>query len=321
MFGNYAENGSYLGIPLVAFLAYVGIRFWRSRWIRFASAMVLATFVLSLGSPLQVNGFTTVVRLPDALLARLPLLNQIIPSRIALFTTVFVSVMAALGIDQIRSATRANRASTRPRHGHGGQSRSSGPIHVGVALLAVVAILATLIPRWPNTTVSTAIPTYFTSNAVNRIPPGTVALTYPYPAPLFAQPMVWQSVTGMRFSLIGGYLLVPTGSGTLTLFPSELAPLDVQRFFINEAGGIALDRSPVVPDDRALVGDVRHFIVRYGVGVIIVDRKTRNAVTVEALIRRTLEMPPVVDGGTDAWYQVQKAPGISGSDHPEPATG
>ena len=101
----------------------------------------------------------------------------------------------------------------------------------------------------------------------------------------------------------------------------ELAPQNVQRFFINEAGGIALDRSPVVPDDRALVGDVRHFIVRYGVGVIIVDRKTRNAVTVEALIRRTLEMPPVVDGGTDAWYQVQKAPGIIGSDHPEPATG
>ncbi len=294
-----SENGAYLGVPLLLILAWLVVRFRHLPWIRFAAAMAVVAFVLSLGSPLSVDGHSTGIPLPEGVLGRLPLVDQTVPSRITLLCWLFVAVVVALGID----ALRASPTTDHDRVGRPVQWAVLG----GVGVLAV----ASLLPRWPNPTVPTDVPGYFTSAAVERIPPGTVAVTYPYGAPLHAEPMVWQAVAGMRFSLVGGYTLVPDGHGGTSLFPSLLRPLAVEQFLLEQDGGVPFYVSPPIADDAGLVDGVRRFVRRYGVGVVLVDPSVAHAGTVERLITRALGRPPVSEGGIDAWYDVQDAPGLA----------
>jgi hypothetical protein len=158
--------------------------------------------------------------------------------------------------------------------------------------------------------VPTATPPYFTSDAVHRIRPGAVAITYPFAAPLYAQPMVWQAVTGMRFSLIGGYALIPDAHGVPVLFPSLLTPVSVEDFLINQVGGIPFYNSAPVADNGTLVNEIRRFIRQYRVGVVLVDTGAVNSGTVSRLYSRVFGVSPVSSGGIDAWYDVQRAPGL-----------
>src|SRR5581483_11157382 len=45
----------------------------------------------------------------------------------------------------------------------------------------------------------------------NRIPEGSVALTYPFPSDADAYPMVWQIAAGLRYKSAGGRFVVPAG--------------------------------------------------------------------------------------------------------------
>ena len=157
----------------------------------------------------------------------------------------------------------------------------------------------------------TGVPPYFTSSAVERIHPGTVALTYPYGAPLHAEPMVWQAVAGLRFSLIGGYALVPDQEGVPTLFPSLLTPPAVEQFLLEQDGGVPFYFAPAIADDAELVTEVRRFLVRYHVGVVLVDPSVRQAGAVERLMSRSLARPPVTEDGIEAWYDVSGDPALS----------
>jgi hypothetical protein len=314
-FLDYSENGSYLGLPFLLLLAYLAARAWRSRWVRFATAMAGITFVLSLGSPLTINGHRTGVPLPDALLEHLPLVDLLLPSRISLFTALFVGVMVALGLDELRRHRQARPRDEDARPTGRETDRALGParrvVVVVLAATVTVAAVVALVPRWPNRTVRADVPSYFTSRDIDRIAPGTVALTYPYATPLHAQPMVWQAVTDMRFSLIGGYALIPDARGVPVLFPSTLQPAAVQRFFVNQMGGVPFYDTAPVADNHVLVVEVRRFILRYRVGVVLIDPATRNAHQVELVMRRALGQAPVASGGIVVWYGVQTMPALT----------
>lgn len=306
--GDYSEDGTYLGIPLCIALVALVVRSWANRWIRFAAAMAGMAFILSLGGSLTVGGHATGLPLPAALLTHVPLVNQLVPSRLALWTMLFVAVLVALGLDAWHAAHRT-RPPQGPDEGRDPALRTRRRQALVLALLAVV-VTATWVPRWPNQTVAADLPPYFTSGAVNRIRPGTVALTYPYATPLHAQPMVWQAVTGMRFSLLGGYALIPDARGVPALFPSILAPRYVQRFLIDEAGGVPFYVSGPVSASGTLIPAIRTFLVRYHVGVVLVERRAPHAGAVTRQIQTALGRDPTVTGGIDAWYHVQSTPNL-----------
>jgi hypothetical protein len=172
---------------------------------------------------------------------------------------------------------------------------------VVVAAVVVVAVVASLLPRWPNTTVATATPPYFTGPAVDRLPAGTLALTYPFPTPLHAQAMVWQSEAGLRFSLIGGYAFVADRDGASTPFPPILPPSTVEKFLINEVGGVPFFDSDPGVDDDAVAADVAAFVHRYPVGVVLVDPTAPHADRVTRVFTQALGRPPVTVGGMEVW--------------------
>jgi hypothetical protein len=93
--GNDSEQGAYLGIPTLVIIAWFALRARRSAVVRFLLAALAVAFVATLGTGLAIKG-TIVVGLPWKLLSRLPLLNNVLPSRISLYVTLLAAVVVAL---------------------------------------------------------------------------------------------------------------------------------------------------------------------------------------------------------------------------------
>jgi hypothetical protein len=92
--GNDAEDGAYLGLPMLAIAGLYSWRRWGSPGGRFlVCSLALACFA-ALGTALHIGG-DRIVALPWALLARLPLFNNVLPVRFALYVSLVVAVMVA----------------------------------------------------------------------------------------------------------------------------------------------------------------------------------------------------------------------------------
>jgi hypothetical protein len=119
-----------------------------------------------------------------------------------------------------------------------------------------VVVLLPLLPKWPIAGVGTAgIPSYFTTSEVNALAPGEVALVYPMAVPVNSAAMDWQAEAGMRFSMPGGYFVVPkppSGSQFVTPTVTEQA-LSVL------ASGQPLPQTPQVR--ASLIGELRSWRV------------------------------------------------------------
>jgi hypothetical protein len=100
------------------------------------------------------------------------------------------------------------------RRWHNGWARNIG---TAVAVLAAAGAIAQMWWTYelPLRTERVSVPTWYTTTATH-LPAHTVLLTYPFPmtASGQAQPMVWQAIDGMGFTLAGGYLKIPTANGT-----------------------------------------------------------------------------------------------------------
>ena len=211
------ENGSYLGLPLLLLLA-VGV-LWRRRNAALVVGSVTAAgaFVLSLGGALSIRGLPELgaggtahgdVPLPQAALYKLPLLQNMIPARVALLVALLVSVAGGILLDELHT-----RLAAQPRRWS------------AIGLPIVVAAVA-LVPVLPAGVVGDVgndqTPSYFTS-VMAEIRPGAVALVFPFPSGAFPQPMLWQAEAHFRFTMPGGSYFVPQGSADHVAFSPALA--------------------------------------------------------------------------------------------------
>jgi hypothetical protein len=108
----------------------------------------------------------------------------------------------------------------------------------------------------------------------------------------------------MRFKLLGGYALIPNAAGSVTPYPSRLAPPSVEDFLVDEAGVPTFYPTGPLPDAAGLADDLRQFLVRYDVGTVLVAEDAHGATAVEALVTRALGRGPERRGGMAAWYDV-----------------
>jgi hypothetical protein len=193
--GNPAENGSYLGLPLLLVLVFLGWRFRRVAVVRFAAVLGVVAWVLSLGERLHVAGTATHLPLPFAAVAALPVLHNMAAVRLSLYVVLCAALVLAVGLDRLHAARRL-----RPL------------VAVPLAVLCVVPLL----PDWPYSYEPARTPAFFASPLLERVPEGSVALTYPVPRSPTSAPMLWQAEAGFRYRSVGGYLITrePDGSGT-----------------------------------------------------------------------------------------------------------
>ncbi len=303
---DIAENGIYLGIPLVVLCVVMAVAGRRNGVVRFSVVMAIIAFVLSLGGSLVIDGHRSGTPLPFDVLHHLPLLRQEVAARYSLYVQLFVSVTVAVGINELRNGVLDVQAGVGIDHRRHAVRRTRPTGLINVTLVAMMAVaLVPLIPHIPYPTPSPGIPRYFTSTSpedVRAIAPGSVVLMYPYPFPPQSNAMLWQAESGMRFRIIGDYAITPldNGSGNGTLAPPTLSPSLMETLFlVAYQGGPAVTNLP--PPDAATLTQLRAFVVRYRVGTVLVDPSGARPDIVTRYLTAALGRSPVIRGGVEVW--------------------
>jgi hypothetical protein len=113
--GNVAENGSYLGIPLLVVAAAVVVLLWRRRpVVRWAGVTLLVVMVLASGRSLKVGGRDTGLPLPFRVVEHLPLLESLVSVRLASYAVLLCALLLAVGMDGLRAWVLAGRRAQPP---------------------------------------------------------------------------------------------------------------------------------------------------------------------------------------------------------------
>jgi hypothetical protein len=271
---NDSENGSYLGAPLVVVLLLLAWRYRGIPFVRFVVGLGVVAWVLSLGERLHVAGHAYDVPLPFLAVSAVPVLHNLSATRLSLYVVLAASLLLALGLDRLRAEGWFGR-------------------HRRVAVVAAGMCVLPLLPSLPYRYVDANTPSYFTSGAVNRIPDGGVAFTYPVPRFPNSAPMDWQALSRFRYRSLGGYVITPRADGKGTF----KGGVTVWELVVGQAAdGRPLEAPPQV--QRRMLAEMTQLKVR---AVLVADRP--GAVAVAALVQQMLGRPPDEQvGGVTAWY-------------------
>ncbi len=217
------ENGSYLGITLLAVLAVATVALWRqNKAIRVVAVGGAAAFVLSLGAGLVVKsnppGAASGFPLPERIFTKIPVLSNTIPVRYSLYVALFAALELALVLDHVHRKL----GSDAPARKLGRPSWQWRPAAVPAALAAVA--LVPLVPVAPFTAVGpVGTPAFFTTAALrSSVPVGSTAVVYPYPSSKTPNGQAWQAISHLHFRMPGGYFLVPQGPSQHIAFSPAL---------------------------------------------------------------------------------------------------
>jgi hypothetical protein len=282
--GTTSENGLYIGLPLLVLLVVGAVALRQRPVMRVIALTTAAAFVISLGSRLTVGHWVwTAVPLPEAVLTRVPVLDNTIAARYSLYVMLGAAVIFGLTVEAVRE--RLRRDSRWP-------GRASAAACAGLACLALLP----LVPAWPYWTRVAQVPRYFTSSLVTAVPPGSVAVLYPFPASGDAVPMLAQVAAGMRFKSPGGRFVVPAPGSTGT--PASDQQTLTGQILTRLAGGQVPALTPGLR--RALRDQLRSWRVR----AVLVQSAGARPALVMPFFEWLLGRPPDArSGGISAWYE------------------
>jgi hypothetical protein len=271
---NDSENGSYLGLPLVLVLLLFAWRYRTLAFVRFTAGLGTVAWLLSLGERLHVAGHAYDVPMPFLAVSAVPVLHNLSATRLSLYVVLAAALLLAVGLDRA--------------HAEGWFGR-----HHRLAVLAAGLCALPLLPSLPYKYVDARTPSYFTSDAVKRIPDGGVAFTYPVPRFPNSAPMDWQALSGFRYRSLGGYVITPRPDGKGTF----KGGVSVWELVVGQAAdGKPLDAPPQV--QRRMLAEMTQWHVR---AVLVADRPGADAV--EQLVEQVLGRPADERvGGVAAWY-------------------
>jgi hypothetical protein len=208
--GNSTEQGVFLGLPVLAIVVLYARRSWRTLAGRFLLVALAVAAYLSLGPKLTVDGHA-VLPLPTFLGHErlsvpglggkfLPLFDNILPVRFALYTSLAAAVIVAVWM----AATRS------------GVLRWLLP---GLAVLLLVPNPGAGV--WATTF---SVPRFFTG-AVYRSCLSPNENVLPQPVGQGGQSTLWQALDGFRYRLAGGRL--QTSPPSVFLHPDTIAQISV----------------------------------------------------------------------------------------------
>lgn len=228
-----AEAIAYLGLPLLLCGGYAFVRWRREALVSTIAAAALVMMLLSLGPHLHIAGRDTGIRLPEALIDHIPLVNQLVPVRFALMAQFGLTLLLGLTLDRTLFAA---------------------PLKARLGSVAGVAAVASMISVVPFATTTATIPAYFSpSGAASSLPRTTVALVGPYidAPPETYTPMLWQAEADFRFSLIDGIATTADSRGNVVfIFDTPL----YRAFHSIQTDGAMPDQTP--PTRQALIANL-----------------------------------------------------------------
>ncbi len=257
LFGGYqgpSLSAQYFGIGLVA-VVVVGLVVWRRDLRLWLFAVVGAVSVpLSLG--LQFHHWT-----PWRLFVRLPLMENVIPSRFLVVTYLCAAVLLGLVVDHTRAAIDRRGAEaprTRTAESRWPWRRWAGAsAGVVVAAIALVPLGSYFADGLPLTTQAVVLPQWFKTVAP-RLPGRQVLLVFPVPFALLQSAMTWQAVDGMHYDMAGG-------GGPGSLLARAGPEREGQRFL----GNLSISQSPQSITEGE-ISAVRNALDGWGVTTVVI---------------------------------------------------
>lgn len=293
------EIGGYIGIPL---LILAGILAWHSRRrprTQLTVVLLVGAAILSLGPYLAIDGHLSGIPLPFLMLDHLPLLDNILPSRISFEVGACLAALIAFGLDDFRQTSTRDDPDVLDRRRWLGWRPYA--VFAGTAL----AVVITQFPQWPYPAPAASV---LPMNLRHAIPVGDpIAITYPYDTPFSMQPMLWQAEDGFDFRLLGGFAYHPDSQGHPTLWPAALHPSGLQEFLVDSSAG-SYERllyprqvGPVVTVSPELVATTRTSLSRYDVRLVVVDRSVEGSGPVMELFDDALGPPTLSAGQFSMW--------------------
>jgi hypothetical protein len=272
---------TYLGIPMLLVAVAVVAARRRDVFVRVGFAMLVACLLLSLGARLRVAGEPTGVVLPWAAMEALPLVQNMVPSRLALLTALFAGLLLAAALE--------------------GLWRLGGWGWRALAVVTAVVVLAVLAPPGPfRARPVVATPQFFTTDAVRALPRDGVALVVPFPRPgRDNEAMVWQAEAGMWFKMPGGYFVGPDpGGGTRHDAPPTATSMILNR--------IQRGRPPpeLTPELRRRIA---WNFATWRVDAVVLGPMANRQV-MDGFLTELLGRPPATAGGVAVWHDAAVAP-------------
>jgi hypothetical protein len=202
------EVFDYLGWPLQIALIIIPFVFWRDLRIRVAGLSCLVVEWLTMGG--------RSAWLPWHYLRVLPILNQVIVTRLSILTDGLVAVVLALVLDKVIRAVRERERADWRR-----------PALAAAMAVALAAIAVPLIPRTVPASPVLAPPSGWTT-VISRlhIPAGGAVLILPLDG---GDEMEWQAATNEPISITTGYCIAPDPTGKATKCGNRPMQTDPER--------------------------------------------------------------------------------------------
>jgi hypothetical protein len=267
-FTGQSEIDGYVGIPLLLLAGFVVVRWWGDRLVRFAGLLASLVILLSLGPRLHVAGHTlNAVRLPWVLPQRLPVVENILPARLALFLFLLLGLLLAVFVDRSRLPRAALFA-------------------------ALAAVFVPLIPNLPYPSTASAPPSFFASGA-HAIPRGGVVLVAPFAGASggTTRPMLWQADADLRFRMPEGYVI----DAQARFDPSGRNSALFQRMAKIQGGETV---EPLTDAERL---DMRCTLLQLGVHDVVVGPMRTGHDAMISLYRELLGGDHSSIGGVELW--------------------
>jgi hypothetical protein len=178
---NTSEDGAYLSAPVLAIVALSALRARRDRVSRLLLLFAGVAALVALGPVLHVEG-RTVVPLPWAIAAHLPLLSYALPQRFTLYLWLALAMLAVRWLSETTADDWRRYAV------------------VGVAVVLLLPNVASADLHRPQ-----AVPAFFRTptDAERPAPRGTSLLIL---HPLKGQDMLWQAETDFAFAMAQGHM-------------------------------------------------------------------------------------------------------------------
>ncbi len=189
--GGPLPSGSYVGWGLIVVLVSGTVVWSRDRrlWFYGLLVAVCVAFSFNAGPGAWV---------PSRLLARVPLIENIVPLRFLAVGFLGAAVMVALILEHVRT-----RLPQRLTLGAVGGDLVGISVALGVGAVALVPLFVNFVPALPFTMEAVVLPKWYTTVAP-KAPPGRVLLSYPVPFSGIQVALAWQAVNGLSYSQAGG---------------------------------------------------------------------------------------------------------------------
>ncbi|WP_346540114.1 hypothetical protein [Micromonospora sp. DPT] len=278
------EQNTWFGWPLVLVALVALVLLWRrSLPARIAGVLVLVFTVAAIGPKVRFDGVETTVDGPWAYIPDdLPLVEMMMPTRLALVVAAAVGVLLALAWDAAAGYGRARVPAPRAAADDAGTAaaRATPARRRWVRPVGYAAITLAVLPLFPRPLPAEPIdpPPHFITAGGWRpyVPAGRTLVPVPIPSNVHGLPTLrWSALTGHEFPVPGGYFIGPNLDGE-GVFGAPNRPTSTLIYSSMDTGTV-----PALTEEnrRQAVEDLRY----WKASVVVLGAHPREAVLRELM--------------------------------------